>query len=278
MSATQLSVPVVAADVATNTTISVTVSNPAPGGGVSNASSFVVGLGHNARLKIERDCFGRAGGAGCFRRRSRWRIERPQRSAGNQRGWPLGRVLLISYESRCPGAVRQHLCARHLLGRHELHAANDRRRSGCGWRCANETADAQVAISSDGRFVAFASSATNLLTGAPASNVSGAQIYVRDLCAGASAPDGCAPSTRLVSIDQAGNVGAQASSAPSVSADGRFVAFVSGGTVFVRDTCVALLPRPAFQQPIPPPPPADYPPQVIIPLLPFRPADVTSRS
>ena len=101
----------------------------------------------------------------------------------------------------------------------------------------NADVGTQVAISGDGRFVAFASSATNLLSAGPASDAAATQVYVRDLCLGASAPVGCAPSTQLASIDQYGSVAAQPSSAPSISADGRFVAFVSGGSVLVRDTC-----------------------------------------
>ena len=117
-------------------------------------------------------------------------------------------------------------------------------------------------MSSDGRYIAFSSDATDLVGNAPP----GRQIYLRDTCAGA--PDSCKPLTLLVSSDsQGGLVGAE-SIRPSVSSSGRFVAFLavtlsqalnhpaaeansSAATaigrpnsgyrqVFVRDTCLGV--------------------------------------
>jgi WD40 repeat protein len=112
-------------------------------------------------------------------------------------------------------------------------------------------------MSSDGRYVAFSSAATNLFTGAAA----GRQVYLRDTCFG-SALASCTPSTQLVSTDPNGALVGTESILPSVSASGRFVAFLSvtpshatgqaaaqtkpsaTGTnsgyrqVFVRDTCL----------------------------------------
>ena len=99
----------------------------------------------------------------------------------------------------------------------------------------------QPAISSDGRFVAFASASTNL-TSTPNGGVQ--QIYLRDTCTFASA--GCAPSTTIVSVDSSGNALAGSSQLPAISDDGRFVVFssqvpLSGGSitsiVFIHDTC-----------------------------------------
>ncbi len=113
-------------------------------------------------------------------------------------------------------------------------------------------------MSADGRYIAFSSAATNLLAEAPG----GRQIYLRDTCLGAEAS--CAPSTQLVSTDSQGALVGTEAILPSVSASGRFVAFVavtpshannksatstnsSAGTtnsgfrqVFVRDTCLAV--------------------------------------
>jgi Tol biopolymer transport system component len=73
----------------------------------------------------------------------------------------------------------------------------------------------EPAISSDGRFVAFRSAATNLVPG----DTNGADdIFVHDRQTGA---------TGAVSVDSAGNQGNGRSSAPSISSDGRFVAFYS---------------------------------------------------
>lgn len=111
-------------------------------------------------------------------------------------------------------------------------------------------------MSSDGRYVAFSSAATNLIENAPA----GRQIYLRDTCAGAS--DSCKPATSLISLDSNGTLVGTESILPSVSSSGRFVAFlaitpshtsnpasaqaktpasaINSGyrQVFVRDTCL----------------------------------------
>jgi Ca2+-binding RTX toxin-like protein len=70
-------------------------------------------------------------------------------------------------------------------------------------------------ISADGRFVAFFSRASNLVPGDTNNNI---DIFVRDLLTN---------TTTRVSIDSAGNQGNSDSSSPSISADGRFVAFAS---------------------------------------------------
>src|SRR5947207_827443 len=91
------------------------------------------------------------------------------------------------------------------------------------------------AISADGRFVAFDSAATNLV----GNDTNGSEdVFVRDLKA---------HKTRRVSLSSAGVQGDGLSFSPSISADGRFVAFASHATnlvggdtngfedVFVRD-------------------------------------------
>jgi Tol biopolymer transport system component len=110
-------------------------------------------------------------------------------------------------------------------------------------------------ISSDGRFVAFSSAATNLVENAP----SGRQVYLRDTCAGAA--NSCKPTTQLISLDSSGALVGTESILPSISSSGRFIAFLSvtpthstnqasaslkdpasGNSgyrqVFIRDTCL----------------------------------------
>jgi hypothetical protein len=111
-------------------------------------------------------------------------------------------------------------------------------------------------LTSDGRYVAFSSAATNLVEGAPA----GRQVYLRDTCIGAE--NSCKVSTTLISTDASGALTGTESILPSISSSGRFVAFVaitasatakttSGAIanvqtspnsgmrqVFVRDTCL----------------------------------------
>lgn len=93
----------------------------------------------------------------------------------------------------------------------------------------------EAAISANGRFVAFTSGATNLVRGDTNDNP---DVFVRDLKL---------QTTRRVSVGARGNEGNGASSLPSISADGRYVAFQSSASnltsgdrnraedVFVRD-------------------------------------------
>jgi hypothetical protein len=98
-----------------------------------------------------------------------------------------------------------------------------------------DTASYRPSFSSDGRYVAFHSYATNLVSG----DTNGKEdVFVRDRQTG---------TTMLVSKDSAGVVGNDHSYVASISADGRYVAFVSVATnlvagdsngaedVFVRD-------------------------------------------
>jgi hypothetical protein len=100
-------------------------------------------------------------------------------------------------------------------------------------------------ISSGGRFVAFASGATNIVSGASGFG----DVFVRDTCFGASA--GCTPGTILASVPSTGGVSNGDSLTPAIDATGRFATFVSwaanivanenpavGPNMFVRDTCV----------------------------------------
>ena len=93
-------------------------------------------------------------------------------------------------------------------------------------------------ISADGRFVAFVSQATNLLAPGIPAIPAGQQIYVRDRQTG---------QTSLVSVDNnvAPIAGNGVSSTPSISADGRFVAFVSQATNLLAPGTPAI---PAGQQ------------------------------
>jgi Tol biopolymer transport system component len=76
-------------------------------------------------------------------------------------------------------------------------------------------------ISADGRYVAFSSSATNLVPG----DMNGFEdIFLRDRQNG---------TTERVSVDSIGTQGGGISYSPSISADGRFVAFASDATNLV---------------------------------------------
>ena len=101
----------------------------------------------------------------------------------------------------------------------------------------------EPSISADGRFVSFTSYAKNLVAG---DTNSWAYVYIKDTLTGVIS---------LLSTDNAGNHPNSSSSSPSISADGRFVAFssyasnlVAGDTngwadVFVRDTLTGAIRR-----------------------------------
>jgi hypothetical protein len=101
-----------------------------------------------------------------------------------------------------------------------------------------------------GRFVAFASTATNLVTGVGPLQ----QIYVRDTCIGVTVTVAqCTPSTTLVSTPDGVTPANGVSEHPSANSSGQLIAFSSfasnlGGTVngvenvFVRNTCLGVIP------------------------------------
>jgi hypothetical protein len=109
-------------------------------------------------------------------------------------------------------------------------------------------------VSADGQYVAFVSLATNLVSSV---NVDGVtpQVYIRSTCNGATPTSACAATTYLVSTADGVTPGNQASSNPSISADGLYVSFTSSATnlgatapnpgrisqVFERSTCVTTL-------------------------------------
>jgi Tol biopolymer transport system component len=99
-------------------------------------------------------------------------------------------------------------------------------------------------ISADGRFIAFSSGATTLV---PNDTNGFPDIFLRDTCLGA--PAGCVPRVTRLSVATDGTQANGFSFSPTISANGRYVAFesdadnlVPGDTnqfsdIFVRDTC-----------------------------------------
>jgi hypothetical protein len=107
----------------------------------------------------------------------------------------------------------------------------------------------QPAISYDGRFVAFASTAANL--GVATGGVQ--QIFIRDTCTAASTTTTCVPTTRLVSTSNGSSPANGLSESPNINANstgsGQFIAFASLASnlsanaangiesIYVRNTC-----------------------------------------
>lgn len=109
-----------------------------------------------------------------------------------------------------------------------------------GTGSGNNSSPAAV-VSDDGRYVAFASFSSNLV---PNDLNDRKDVFVRDVLAGF---------TRLASISTRGGSGNDISDNPSISADGRFVAFVSSAENLVtndhnfgEDAFVFRVPRPGI--------------------------------
>jgi len=113
---------------------------------------------------------------------------------------------------------------------------------------AGNNVSSQSMLSEDGRFFAFSSTATNLIT-TPTGGIQ--EIFLRDTCTGVSS--GCTTATTLVSVATDGMTPGNAlSEHPHVSSKGEFVAFASNATnlvasdtnsledVFVSDTCAGV--------------------------------------
>lgn len=99
-------------------------------------------------------------------------------------------------------------------------------------------------VSADGRFVVFQSTATNLdpavtpnVCGPPSQPYACRNIFVRDRCKSNGVPvPSCTPRTRFLSFQPDGTQFTSTSEFPSISDDGRFVAFEGGASgVYVRD-------------------------------------------
>jgi hypothetical protein len=102
------------------------------------------------------------------------------------------------------------------------------------------------AVSANGRYVAFDSAATNILKNTSTCASPSECVFLRDTCTGVTT--GCTPSTDLISVRSDGT--AAGGALPSMSPDGRFVAFqsnaanlvsgVPGGyrLTYLRDTCI----------------------------------------
>jgi hypothetical protein len=246
VSATQISAAILAPDIATAGTANVTVTNPSPGGGVSSAAAFTIGAAqaHPASLGasgLDLVSIGALGGAangpsGSPAIDASGRFVAFQSRATNLVSNGSGSGAEIFVRDTCFGATA---CTPRTI---PVDVAPD----GSG---PNGAAARGLAISADGRYVAFASHASNLLA---TGDAAGTQLYLRDTCLGIDAPQGCAARTYLISVSstQAPHAGDGPSEYPSVSADGRFVSFASaaenlvagagGGTpqVYLRDTCL----------------------------------------
>lgn len=152
--------------------------------------------------------------------------------SGTHAWWPVlsgnGRVAAFAFECDYPGPWTSAYVRDLVAGRTEAVAvsADGDAANGHSWG---------PVLSFDGRFVVFMSSGDNLVDGDANGEL---DVFIRDRVMGV---------TELVSVSSSGEQGNGESHSPAVSADGRFVAFVSSASnlvpndgnghrdVFVRD-------------------------------------------
>jgi hypothetical protein len=117
---------------------------------------------------------------------------------------------------------------------------------------AGNGTSSRPAVANEGLFVAFVSNATNIVTGSNPNAIN--QVFESSTCVTTIGIVGntCAPVVSLVSTPDGVTPSNAASMEPSISEDGRFVAFASTGTnlipgdgptqqVYVRDTCTGVV-------------------------------------
>lgn len=244
VSSSQLMAQIPSSDLSAPGTASITVVNPSPGGGTSNTLSFMLvpgpapGTGVIQLISVAAD--GTPSNGNSFTppaisadgRYMAFQSDATNLVAGPASGFAdiYVRDTCLSAPTGCtPTTIRASVAADGSL-------ANGNSRS--------------AAISADGRYVAFDSSATNLVP----NDTNGpflADVFVRDTCVGA--PVGCMTTTTRVSVASDGTEANNDSRGASISADGRFVAFSSGATnlivgdtnpagVAVRDSCANAAP------------------------------------
>src|SRR6266481_3566753 len=238
VTSTELQAAILASDIAAVGTAQVTVFNPAPGGGISAPQAFTISLASPTPGVIERVSVANDGTEGNFDSfdsviSADGRFVAFDSRASNLAAGDTNGSRDVFVRDTCVGAPAG--CTPSTT---RVSVASDGTQGNAG-------SGFPLAVSANGRFIAFSSAASNLVAG----DTNGAtDMFVRDTCFGASA--GCTPSTARVSVASDGTQGNGASVVPTISADGRFVVFRSNagnlvagdtngaGDVFVRDTCL----------------------------------------
>ena len=235
-SSTQLIAAIPSSDLSISGKASVAVRTPPPQGGVSNGLVFDVEPTSRSSFTLQRVSVD---------------------TQGNQANGPSGRPS-ISESGRY---IVFESSASNLVSDDGNRASDIFLRDTCrnsGSKCRPFTIRVSIAddgteadgpsyrpsISADGRYVAFVSSARNLI---PDDDNSIQDVFVRDTCIGTNQM--CEPKTFRVSVGSLGTEPNGASDFPTLSATGRYIVFsseagnlVSGDTneaedVFFRDSC-----------------------------------------
>ncbi len=243
VSSTQLFAVVAAGYRSASGSVPITVVNPTPGGGPSNAIAIFVGpvaappVGVGVIRLVSAALDGTAGNGATYTPpviNDDGRYVAFQSDSTNLVPGPASSFTDIYVRDTCLGAPSG--CGPTTT---RVSVANDGSLPNGNSR--------SPAISANGRYIAFDSSATNLFPGSTQTN-GAADVFLRDTCIGA--PVGCVPTTLLVSVASDGTQSNDDARSAAISGDSRLVAFNSVGTnlvpndtngwldVFVRDTCI----------------------------------------
>jgi Tol biopolymer transport system component len=261
---TQLAARIPVGDIASQGTAQVTVATPGPGGGASGAAPFAVTVAQSpvpaitsiAPTSVSTELTGFAltvngtglvaGSVAQWNGASRATLVRSSTQllfAPLPADNAVTGSALVSVLNPSPGGLSGSLGVSVSPLAANVTGVTDR------LSVAGDSAEANGgsysgAVSADGRFVAFASNASNLV---PYDTTGLSDTFLRDTCRGVAA--GCTPSTVRISLASDGSQGDGWSSAPALSASGRFIAFTSTATnlsfgdndaaedIFLRDTC-----------------------------------------
>jgi hypothetical protein len=252
VSATQVKAAIAAVDVANPISVPVTVTNPAPTGGTSNALIFVVTTppmpGVPVPITVAPDGSppngpSVNGGLSFLGRHAVFASKASNLVPDDTNGaWD------VFVRDTCTDYWTGDLLDGCTPKTTRISVAPDGSQANGDSGSTVNSPTGSLAVSFDGRYVAFVSSATNLVAGD--TNVVD-DVFLRDTCLddrfGAIA--GCTPATVRISLRDDGSQSASAASAPAIGVDGGHVVFVSADPnlvtgdgngvvdVFLRDVC-----------------------------------------
>jgi hypothetical protein len=255
VSATQVKAAITAADVASPVSVPVTVTNPAPGGGTSNALVFVVTTapspGKPVPITVAPDGSppngpSLNGGLSFLGRHAIFASKASNLVPGDTNdAWDVFvRDTCLDYWTSEPVQGCTPTTTR-------ISVAPDGAQANGNSGVTAVSPEGPLAVSFDGRYVAFVSSATNLVAG----DTNGVDdVFVADTCRddrwGAVA--GCTPAIVRASLRNDGSQTSTPASGPAVGVDAGHVVFVSAdpnvvpgdgngvADVFLRDVCLGL--------------------------------------